>query len=148
MSTSFHLCQPGDLDTLLGLVQRRMEEAGTPGDPDHLRAGLAPLIAGDGAGAAYLFGPLKAPVGYLALTIGWSVALAAPEARVVDLFIRPSVRRRGLAANALAGVGSALRAGGVRALHMDLPDNPALMNLARKAGFARVPGQIPTTRAL
>lgn len=149
MSTSFHLCQSTDLDLLVSLAMRRAEEAGTQADEDRLRAGLAPLAEQSGDGAAYLFGPAKAPVGYLVLTFGWSIPLAGREARIADLYIRPSVRRRGLATEALIGIGNALRGGGLKAMHVTLPEgDAALMNLASKAGFRPDPGAIHATRAL
>lgn len=149
MSTAYHLCQPEDLDLLISLALRRTEEAGADYEEETLRAGYAPLCAGGSEGAAYLFGPARAPVGYLAITFGWSVPLAAPEARIVDMYIRPSVRRRGLAGEALRAVSRGLREGGIKAIHVELPHgNAPVSALIRRAGFVADAGAIRATRLL
>lgn len=147
MSTSFHLCQAADLATLASLTERRRAETGMASNPEQLAKGLAPLCAGTDQGAAYLFGPVKAPVGYLTLTFSWNPDSAAPEATIRDLFIRPSVRRRGLATEAISGIARALRSGGIAHLTASLPDDPALMALAAKCGL-RTTGLAPVARAL
>lgn len=135
MSTSYHLCTPDDLPQLSALCLRRAEESGAQPDPSTLEAGLAPLCAGGAEGAAYLFGPIKAPVGYMVLTFSWAPDLAAPVASIHDVFIRPSVRQRGLASTAVSGVARALREGGIARIDAQLSDDPASRALAARCGF-------------
>lgn len=135
MTTALHLAGPDDLSVLLSLVQRRHEEAGQSPDPDHLRRALTPLCAGGQEGAAYLFGPTRAPVGYLSLTFAWSIDAAAPVARICDVYIRPSIRQRGLAATAVSGVARALRDGGIARIDAGLLDDAASRALAARCGF-------------
>lgn len=141
MSTSFHLCTADDLTALSNLMARRQEEAGQDPDAERIAAGLAPLLDASADGAAYVFGPPKAPVGYLALTFNWSLPLAARQAEIADLYIRPNVRRRGLATEAVHTVTTALRTAGIAAMGFEAPaDNEAMVRLARRLGYARAEG--------
>lgn len=136
MNTQIHLCGPEDRAPLLSLVARCHDERGTRLDDDARDAAILPLLEGSPLGAAYIFGPRRAPIGYVIVTFGWSVPLGGMEGTVDEVFVRPSVRRRGIGGSILHEIGAALADAGLRALHMrvDAADAPAL-SLGRRAGF-------------
>lgn len=147
MTTALHLCTKNDLETLLGLVTRRHAETGQDPDPDHLRAAITPLAEGGPSGAAYLLGPVRAPVGYALITFGWDMGTAGYGAQIVDLFIRPSVRRRGIGLEALFAISKALGAGGVARIDLrDLQDGTEMTRLAERAGFTAQPSGMTLSR--
>jgi hypothetical protein len=102
---SLHLAQAEDIDRLMGLALAHHEELGQDSTPEALAAALEPLLTGVPHGAAWLIGPRRAPVGYVAVSFGWCIAHGGLEARVDELFIRPAVRGRGMAREALLALG-------------------------------------------
>ena len=141
MSTAITLAGPEQLSILLGLVERRATEAGGPAwdDADQARATRAidPLLSGGELGAAWLIGPTRAPLGYAILTFGWSLNLGGREAWVEDLYIRPSVRRRGIGTEVLHAIAVSLRRADVKALQARVPAQDGVQSgFLTGAGFA------------
>jgi len=138
VTAALHLCQPGDLETLLPLVEAFHVEDGVHGtNEDTRRAALGPLLEGSPLGAVYLIGPQRAPIGYIVLTFGWSVEFGGMDAFVDELYIRPKVRGRGVASEVLQRLGKTLGQAGVMALHLEVDrGNQTAQQLYRRNGFA------------
>ena len=138
MTTSITLVGPEALDRVLSLVERYHEECGIPSDEVTRKRAVEPLVNGSPMGAIWLIGPQRAPLGYVLVTFGWSIAQGGMEGWVDETYIRPSVRRRGIGTEVLHSVAVALGQGGVKALHMRL-DNPdaGLIVFCEKVGFRR-----------
>ena len=135
MTTAIHLCTPDDADQLLALIARCHAETGLNRDDAHRRAATLPLLNGATQGAAYLFGPRRAPTGYVIVSFGWSIAAGGMDAMLDELFVRPGVRRRGIAAEVLIAIAGALRDGGIKALHVASSSDPGMQALYIRAGF-------------
>lgn len=136
MSAALTLGKPEHLDKLIALVTAFHAEAGIEMKDEARAAGLAPLLDGIPHGAAYLIGPPRAPIGYIVITFGWSVEFAGLDAIIDELYIRPGVRGRGIASEALIALPRALAGGGLRAIHLEVDrDNAAAVKLYRRAGF-------------
>ncbi|WP_296424067.1 GNAT family N-acetyltransferase [Yoonia sp.] len=136
MTTAIHLAGPDDGDRVLALIQRSHEERGLPHDDAHRAATILPLLDGSPLGAVWLIGPARAPLGYVMITFGWSVDLGGLIGWVEDIFIRPSVRKRGIGTEVLHGVARTLGQANLRALHANVPDgdNP-IARFCAKVGF-------------
>ena len=138
MSASLTLALPEHLDRLMGLVSAFHNEVGIKITDEGRRAGLAPLLDGIPHGCAYLIGPSRAPIGYAVITFGWSVKFGGLDAIIDELFIRPGVRGRGVASEALIALPRALASGGLRAIHMEVDrTNVAAVKLFHRAGFSQ-----------
>ncbi len=149
MSTALHLARPKDLERLLPLVETFHSEVGILQEDDARRAAITPLLEGTPLGAIYLIGPTRAPVGYIVITFGWSVELGGVDANVDELFIRPSVRSRGMGGDALTALGGALGDAGVRAFHLKVDEtSPQIRRFYERAGFAPRKGYMLVTRKL
>ncbi|QUJ77544.1 GNAT family N-acetyltransferase [Sulfitobacter albidus] len=136
MSAALTLATPDHLARLLPLVAAFHAEAGIASTEESREAGIAPLLAGEPYGCAYLIGPPRAPIGYVVITFGWSVEYGGLDAIIDELYVRPGVRGRGIASEALHAVPRALAGGGLRAIHLEVDrDNPAALALYRRAGF-------------
>ena len=134
--TALHLARPENLDRLLPLAAAFHAEMGIAADDDPRRRALMPLLEGSPFGAVYLMGPQRAPIGYVVLTFGWSVEYGGMDAFVDELYIRPGVRRRGIALEALNGLRNMLRSAGIVGLHLEVDKGDAATQaLYRKAGF-------------
>ncbi|OAN75408.1 acetyltransferase [Sulfitobacter sp. EhC04] len=137
MSASLTLGKPEHLDKLVALVAAFHAEEGIVMTDEARHKGVAPLLDGIPHGAAYLIGPPRAPIGYIVITFGWSVEFGGLDAIIDELYIRPGVRGRGIASEALIALPRALAGGGLRAIHLEVDNtNEAAKKLYRRAGFA------------
>jgi GNAT superfamily N-acetyltransferase len=136
MSAALTLASPAHLDALMALVTAFHAEEGITLEPEARRRGLAPLLDGIPHGAAYLIGPARAPIGYIVVTFGWSVEFGGLDAIIDEIYMRPGVRGRGIAGEALLALPRALAGGGVKAIHLEVDrTNEAAKRLYARAGF-------------
>lgn len=135
MTTAINLAGPADDKRLLSLMGRYHEEAGLAYDDEHRTIVAAPLLEGSPLGAVWLIGPARAPLGYVMVSFGWSVPKAGMIGWVEEVFIRPSVRRRGIGTEVLHTVAVSLGQAGVKALQVQVGDNERLVRFASRVGF-------------
>lgn len=120
MSAALHLAKPEDAGKLLPLVARMHEETGFAAEDAHRENAVSPLLEGSPHGAIWLIGPRRAPLGYAAVSFGWSLELGGPDARLDELYVRPSVRGRGIATEALLAIARGLRDAGLVAISLEV----------------------------
>lgn len=133
---SLHLANDDDAPKLLPLVAAFHSEMGFDTDATHQEAAVRPLLNNLPHGAIWLIGPRRAPVGYVAISFGWSIEFGGMDAFVDELYIRPAVRRRGMGFDALNGISRALSDGGVCALHLEVDkQDEATARLYQRARF-------------
>jgi len=136
VSTALHLCGLEDLPRLAALCARYHEEARLDLSDDHRHAALAPLLEGSPLGAAYIAGPKTAPIGYLIVSFGWSIERGGMVGTVNELWVRPSVRGRGLGSEILLSVSKALSSVGLKALQLEVDrEDDASQRLFARARF-------------
>lgn len=138
MSAALTLAAPEHLDKLVALVTAFHAEAGITLSDAARRKGITPLLEDVPHGCAYLIGPPKSPIGYIVITFGWSLEFGGLDAIIDELYIRPGVRGRGIASEALVAVPRALAGGGLRAIHLKVDKNNAkAVKLYSRAGFSK-----------
>ena len=136
MSAALTLAKPEHLDKLTALCAAFHAEEGIELSEEARRAGLAPVLEGLPYGVAYLIGPPRAPIGYIVVCFGWSVEFGGLDAIIDELYIRPGVRGRGIATEALIALPRALAEGGLRAIHLEVDrENEKAIKLYKRAGF-------------
>jgi ribosomal protein S18 acetylase RimI-like enzyme len=136
MSAALTLAGPQHLEKLDALVAAFHTEEGITLSEDKRRAGLQPLLDGIPHGAAYLIGPARAPIGYLVVTFGWSLEFGGLDGFIDEIYVRPSVRRRGIASETLQALPRALASAGLKALHLEVKRSAEhAQSLYAKAGF-------------
>ncbi|MGC0225902.1 GNAT family N-acetyltransferase [Pseudooceanicola nitratireducens] len=147
--TALHLAGPEDLPRLLPLVAAFHEEFGLPLDDDHRVQALAPLLDGSPYGAVWLMGPSRAPIGYIILTFGWSVEFGGMDGFVDELYVRPAVRRRGIATDVLEQLPKTLAETGLRALHLEVrEDDDQTVKMYRRQLFKPREGYMLMTKKI
>lgn len=135
---TLHLAGPDDAGRILPLMAAFHAEEGLDLSDAHRAAALQPILDGSPLGQAFLIGPRIAPVGYMVLTIGWSIEFGGKDAFIDELFIRPSVRGRGLGTEAMNAAALYLTQNGVKALHLEVDhDNQRAISTYEKTGFER-----------
>jgi len=120
MSAALHLAKPEDLDKVLALVTAFHEEMEIKSSEDSRRAAIEPLLDGIPYGAVYLVGPTRAPIGYTVVTFSWSVEFGGMDGYIDELYIRPPVRKRGIATEVLISLPKTLAQAGIKALHLEV----------------------------
>lgn len=136
MTDILHLANPSDTERLLPMVAAFHAETGIDTSEEHRHAAITPLLDGSPHGAIWLVGPKMSPVGYIAVTFGWSIEFGGTDGFVDEFWIRQKVRGRGMGAEVLSQLTSALGKAGVRALHLEVDTgNPKAAHLYKRSGF-------------
>lgn len=136
MSAALHLASPDDMARLLPMIEAFHESAVLTVDVAARTAAAKPLLEGSPHGAIWLIGPRAAPVGYIAITFGWSLSSGGLDGRVDEFFIRETVRGRGVGTEVLSALLTELEASGLTALHLDVPNgNERTGRLYKRLGF-------------
>lgn len=137
MKTKLHMARADDLPRLLAMVAACHAETGIEQDEASRIAALAPLLEGTPLGVVYIIGPRNAPVGYIAISFGWSIEMGGIDGFVDEFWIRPAVRDKGMGGEALSALVPALREAGIRALHLEADRDSPVDALYRRLGFVR-----------
>ncbi len=136
MSQLLHLATGGDLERVERMVAAYHQLEGIESDETGRREALVPLLDGSPHGAIWLIGPKMAPVGYIAVSFGWSIELGGLDGIVDEFWIREAVRGRGMGGEALIALQKALREAGVKALSLEVAfGNDNAERLYHRAGF-------------
>jgi ribosomal protein S18 acetylase RimI-like enzyme len=100
-----------------------------------VRRALGALIEDERFGWAWVMED-PGPVGYVVVTIGYSIEFGGRDAFVDELFVSAEARGRGLGTRALEIAAEACRAAGIVALHLEVDrGNTAAQRLYRRHGF-------------
>jgi GNAT superfamily N-acetyltransferase len=133
---SFRLATKNDADLLLAMMREYYAYDGHAFDP--LRAGVALLaFLGDPSfGRAWLICDHSTPVGYLVLTLGYSLEYLGRDAFLDEFYLRASYRGKGWGTRALAFAEDEARKLGVRSIHLEVVRrNTGALEVYRKSGY-------------
>jgi ribosomal protein S18 acetylase RimI-like enzyme len=125
----------GDRAALEVMVRAYYAEDGLAFDEERQGAALAALLDGDPLGLAWLVRLGDAIVGYVVVTLGFSLESGGRDGFIDELFIVPAARAQGIGAKVLALVEREARTRNLQRLYLEVGhDNPA-RGLYRRAGF-------------
>lgn len=134
---TFRVAQEGDIGAVIAMMRQYYAEDGYPLVEAEARATLARLIQDGRLGRVWLAWAGGSPVGYLAVTFGFSLECRGRDAFIDEVYVVPAQRRRGIGARALALAESSCREAGVRALHLEVErSKAAAQELYRRGGFS------------
>ena len=127
--------RPEGVEALLDLARAFRAEEGRRLDAAN-EAALIAITRGEPLARAWLVRVADRPVGYLILTLGYSVEYGGRDGFIDDLYVAPDARGRGLGRNLLDHAFAAAVRLGIRTLHLEVePDNGGAACLYRSAGF-------------
>ncbi|NNE10837.1 MAG: GNAT family N-acetyltransferase [Ilumatobacter sp.] len=109
--------RPGDLDTVLALVEEYCEADGHEFEPVRARAGIEPLLADDVHGVIWLAELDGTADGYAAVTWGWSIEIGGPDVVLDELYVR--TQRQGTGAALIERLEADCRARAVRRIFLE-----------------------------
>ena len=137
MDASFRVAGSGDLETLLPMVREFWVIERLKFVEPEVRRALAGLLAHAEFGRVLLIERAGAPIGYLALTLGYSLEHLGRDAFVDELYVREEHRGIGIGDRAIELAVEECRRLGVRALHLEVDHvNPRARALYERVGFA------------
>jgi len=123
---------------LLEFMRLLYAQDGLAFDEAAARAALAGIVGDRSLGLVWMIDEGSEPIGYMILTLGYSLVYRGRDAFVDELFIRADRRRRGIGRKGMAIMEQACRDLEVRALHLEVErPNTAAQGLYRKSGFRR-----------
>lgn len=137
MTQILHLATAADLDRLLPMVAACHAEAGIDVTDEHRRNAVAPLLDGSPHGAVWFIGPKMSPVGYLAVSFGWSIEMGGMDGFIDEIWVREKVRGRGMGSEAIGAILKTLKEAGLVALHLEMAEGGRSERMYRRLGFRR-----------
>ena len=124
-----------DLPLLEQFVRAYYLEDGHKFRADRQLAALAALVAGEPLGHGWLIRLDARPVGYVVLSLAFSVEAGGREACVDEFYLVPEVRNQGLGSRALALVEAEARDLGVQRIFLEVQRRNRVIGLYRRAGY-------------
>jgi GNAT superfamily N-acetyltransferase len=125
-----------DLDQLVSMMAEFYAEAAYTLNPRRAAEAFAPLLANEQLGSAWFIQENSRDIGYIVITLCYSMEYGGPCAVVDDFFIQRAFRGRGLGKAALAEVRSFCEKRGVRAIQVETGhDNVVAKAVCGQAGF-------------
>lgn len=136
MVTEFRQATLSDAAAVGGLMREYYLEESYPfREASALRA-VRQLIENADLGWLWILESEQEVVGYLAVTLGFSLEYRGRDAFIDELYLRPSARGRGLGSKALDLAVEACRAREVHALHLEVErDKTEVRRWYRRSGF-------------
>ena len=136
MPIYFQPATSADIELLLGFMRQFYEIDHYPFDEQIAREALDGIIADRSLGRVWVIREESSPVGYIVLTLGYSLEFHGRDAFIDEFYIQESHRGRGLGKEAIKLVEEACREEGVHALHLEVErNNRAAQALYNKFGF-------------
>jgi GNAT superfamily N-acetyltransferase len=132
----FRTAGEADLDAIVGLMRLYYAEDGYPFVEDEARQALRALIGDDRRGRLWVAEVEGRVVGYLAVTLGFSLEYRGVDAFIDELYVVAASRGGGLGTDALATAERYCREHGVKAIHLEVERHRiAALAIYRRAGF-------------
>ena len=136
MATTFTVATNSDIPTLLQFMHEYYEVDHLVFDKDVARPALERMISDDSLGRIWFIHHSDKAVGYLVLTLGYSLEYGGRDAFIDEVYLRPSHRGKGIGTAALTFAEEQCRVLGVRALHLEVGrENINAYGVYRKVGF-------------
>lgn len=133
----FSSAAPSDIDLILRYMRDLYDHDGSMVFNEmRARAAVEHLISCPGHGKLWVIIESERPVGYVALTLGYSLEFHGVDAFLDEIYVTPEARNRGIGTTAMRFVESKCLELGVRALHLEVErDNVRAQAFYRRSGF-------------
>lgn len=120
MPPKFRLATDQDAEIILAMMREYYAYDGHAFDEDRARSALLTFLRESSFGRAWLICDETVPVGYVVLTLGYSLEYLGRDAFLDEFYLRESHRARGWGRLTLDFVEEQARASGVRSIHLEV----------------------------
>jgi GNAT superfamily N-acetyltransferase len=136
METTFRIATIADFNILLEFMREFYELEHLTFDEGTTPAALEQILNDDSLGRVWLIYWGNEEIGYVVLTLGYSLEFRGRDAFVDELYIRDGYRGQGVGTKTLQFVEDACGSLGVQALHLEVErKNTKAQSLYRREGF-------------
>jgi len=136
MEPIFRLTERPEIETVVWLMREYYAFDHLAFDENIARTAVENFLNNQSLGYVWLILYEGEVIGYLVLTLGYSLEYGGRDAFIDEVYIRDTYRGRGIGTKALAFAEEACHALGVRALHLEVErTNTNAYGVYRKAGF-------------
>jgi len=136
MNPRFRVAEDSDASLLLEFMRQYYAFDGHAFDESKSRTALVAFLSDSSLGRAWLIHDQQTPVGYIVLTLGYSLEFLGRDAFIDEFFLAESHRSRGWGRKAMEFVEDYARSQGVRAIHLEVVrSNRNALEIYRKLGF-------------
>jgi ribosomal protein S18 acetylase RimI-like enzyme len=138
MAVAFVDARPADLELLVSMMRQLREDdpCGVAFDETAARAALPAMLDGIAPGKVWIIVDDGQPVGYVAMTLSYSLEFGGHAAFIDELFVSRSHRRQGIGAMAVRWVEAEARSRAVRVMLLEVAeDNVNARSLYFRMGF-------------
>ena len=143
MVDNFRPAGAGDIEILLPLMRQLFEHDGVPFSEAVARRAALQLIEEPRAGQIWLIESDRRPIGYVVLTIGFSLEFGGWHGFIDELFIEAGHRGSGLGTAAIRHLQAECARQGMTALLLEADlDNEGATRLYRRLGFQEHPRRL------
>lgn len=134
--TTFRSVTQADMELLLQFMREYYTFDHLPFDAHIAQTAAADFVDDPTFGHAWFICAEAEAIGYLILTLGYSIEYGGRDAFIDEVYLRAAHRGQGIGRQALAFAETQCRALGVRALHLEVErENTHAHALYRKVGF-------------
>ncbi|RCJ26498.1 acetyltransferase [Nostoc sp. ATCC 43529] len=137
MKIDFKLAEKIDVDALLVLIQELYELDGNiPFNPVVASNALIQLIDDESKGQAWLIKHQNKAIGYVILTLGYSLEYAGRDAFIDELYIQPDYQGQGIGKQTIKFIEEICISLNIHALHLEVEqENISAQSFYRRVGF-------------
>lgn len=132
----FRRAEAADIEALIRLQAGYYQEDGYAYDEGKARQAWQTFLADTSLGSVWAVDSAAGLVGYVVVTLGYSLEYLGADAFVDEIYLVPAVRGQGLGRKALSVAEAACVELGVKALHLEAePSKTGARELYRRLGF-------------
>jgi GNAT superfamily N-acetyltransferase len=138
MTINYRVAEIADITLLLELVKEFHKNEQLAFDEKVDRDVLANFIADPSLGQAWMIQQEDEAIGYIILTLGYSLEYRGRDAFIDEFYLRQKYRGQGIGTQTLAFAEDTCRVLGVQALHLEVDfENPDAQRLYHRVGYQR-----------
>lgn len=136
LQPGYQLATIADLNLLLIMMQELYEYDRLTFHRDAAQQALQRLLQNSSLGRIWLIKQRDEVIGYVVVTLGYSLEYQGRDAFVDELYVRPTYRRQGVGSQTLQFAEEMCRALDVKALHLEVErENKGAQQFYRKMGY-------------
>ena len=138
MTINYRVAEITDITILLELVKEFHEKEKLAFDEKLDRNALEIFLADGSWGQVWIIQQEDEAIGYMILTLGYSLEYRGRDAFIDELYLRPKHRGQGIGTQMLTFAEETCRVLGVQALHLEVDfENPDAQRLYHRVGYQR-----------